>query len=205
MLGADLVLPGSLVKDPRLDYVALGHIHKAQDLNESAHPPVVYPGSIERVDFGEAKDDKFFVIVHLERGHAEVEWRKLSGIRPFIDRHLKLKNPEDVTVQLIKALPKAERLENAIVRLVVEYPREWEALIDEAAVREYAAAAFELHFIRRPEMEARARLGQQEGVSSLAPLELLEVYWRAGHVEKAEQEALQKLAQSIIEEPEDLT
>ncbi len=26
MLGADLVLPGSLVRDPRLDYVALGHI-----------------------------------------------------------------------------------------------------------------------------------------------------------------------------------
>ena len=31
MLGADLVLPGSLVRDARLDYVALGHIHKPQD------------------------------------------------------------------------------------------------------------------------------------------------------------------------------
>lgn len=55
MLGGDLILPGSLVKDPRLDYAALGHIHKAQDLNEGNHPPVVYPGSIERVDFGEAR------------------------------------------------------------------------------------------------------------------------------------------------------
>jgi exonuclease SbcD len=52
MLGGDLVLSGSLVKDPRLDYVALGHIHKSQNLNENAHPPVVYPGSIERVDWG---------------------------------------------------------------------------------------------------------------------------------------------------------
>ena len=68
MLGGDLVLSGSLVKDPRLDYVALGHIHKPQNLNENAHPPVVYPGSIERVDFGEAADDKFFVIAHVERG-----------------------------------------------------------------------------------------------------------------------------------------
>ncbi len=64
MLGSDLVLPGSLVRDPRLDYVALGHIHKSQNLNENAHPPVIYPGSIERVDFGEAADDKFFVIAH---------------------------------------------------------------------------------------------------------------------------------------------
>ena len=54
MLGGDLVLPGSLVRDPRLDYVALGHIHKAQDLNPRAAPPVIYPGSIERVNWGEA-------------------------------------------------------------------------------------------------------------------------------------------------------
>ena len=46
MLGADLVLPGSLMRDPRLDYVALGHIHKPQNLNEDGHPPVIYPGSI---------------------------------------------------------------------------------------------------------------------------------------------------------------
>ena len=66
MLGTDLVLPGSLVKDPRIDYVALGHIHKAQNLNQDAHPPVIYPGSIERVDFGEAADEKYFVIAEVE-------------------------------------------------------------------------------------------------------------------------------------------
>ncbi len=86
MLGADLVLPGSLVRDARLDYVALGHIHKPQDLNENAHPPVIYPGSIERVDFGEAGDDKFFIIAEVEKGNTKVEWRQLTGVRPFIDR-----------------------------------------------------------------------------------------------------------------------
>ena len=44
MLGKDLVLPGSLVKDPRLDYVALGHIHKHQDLNPGAAPAGGLPG-----------------------------------------------------------------------------------------------------------------------------------------------------------------
>ena len=141
MLGGDLLLPGSVVRDPRLDYVALGHIHKSQNLNEQAHPPVIYPGSIERVDFGEAADDKFFVIAHVERSHTEVEWRKLTGIRPFIDRHLRLKSQEDVTGQLLKALPHAPKLEGAIVRLVLEYPREWEALIDEAALREYTSGS----------------------------------------------------------------
>ena len=64
------------VKDRRLDYVALGHIHKPQDLNEGYHPPVIYPGSIERVDFGEAMDDKFFVIAEVACGETKVEWRK---------------------------------------------------------------------------------------------------------------------------------
>ncbi len=144
---------GLTVLDPRLDYVALGHIHKSQNLNESARPPVIYPGSIERVDFGEAADDEFFVIAHLEHGHTEVEWRKLKDIRPFVDRNLRLKSPEEVTQQLQKSLPPASRLEGAIVRLVLEYPREWETLIDEVALREYAAGAFEFQLIRRPLQE----------------------------------------------------
>ena len=204
MLGGDLILPGSLVKDPRLDYVALGHIHKPQDLNENAHPPVIYPGSIERVDFGEAGDEKFYVIAHVEHGLTEVEWHKLTGIRPFLDRHYVLKNSEDVTAQLIKALPHGSKLDGAILRLVLEYPREWEALIDDAALREYTAGAFEFHFIKRPMESARARLAQAEGVSSLTPLELLDVYWRSSHVTPTEHANLQMLAQQIMEEPEDL-
>ena len=205
MLGGDLVLPGSLVKDPRIDYVALGHIHKSQDLNENAHPPVIYPGSIERVDFGEAADDKFFVIAHVEHGHTQVEWRKLKGIRPFIDRSLRLKNPEEVTAQLLKSLPPVSKLEGAIVRLVLEYPRAWETLIDEAALREYASGTFEFHLVRRPMVEVRARLAKDETVGSLTPLELLDRYWRAGHLEPLEREDLQKLAREIIEEPDNLS
>jgi len=202
MLGSDLVLPGSIVRDPRLDYVALGHIHKSQNLNENSHPPVIYPGSIERVDFGEAGDDKFFVIARVDHAHTEVEWRKLKGIRPFIDRSLRLKSQEDVTGQLQRCLPQASKLEGAIVRLVLEYPREWETLIDEVALRQYASGAFEFHLIKHSIVEARARLSQDETVGSLTPLELLDRYWRASHVEQTEQEDLQKLATEIIEEPE---
>jgi len=36
MLGADFILPGRIVRNPRFAYVALGHIHKAQDLNEGS-------------------------------------------------------------------------------------------------------------------------------------------------------------------------
>jgi hypothetical protein len=54
-------------------------------------------------------------------------------------------------------------------------------------------------------LEARARLAQNETIESLTPLELLERYWRASHVEASRLEQLQQLAQGIMEEPEELT
>ena len=56
-LGGEITLPVALTRDPRITYTALGHIHLFQDLNPGAQPPVVYPGSIERVNFGEAGND----------------------------------------------------------------------------------------------------------------------------------------------------
>jgi exonuclease SbcD len=198
MLGADLVLPGSLVRDERLDYVALGHIHKAQDLNENAHPPVIYPGSIERVDFGEAGDDKFFIIAEITRHAARVEWRQLTGIRPFIDRSVQLESPDDVTAALTSALPDPEKMAGAIVRLTVNYRREWDTLIDEPTLRRHVGEVFEFHLIKRPQIESRIRLPADQVVSSLSPLELLDQYWRASQTNEAE--ALQKMAKEIIEE-----
>ncbi len=198
MLGGDLVLPGALVKDPRLDYVALGHVHKPQDLNPGAHPPVIYPGSIERVDFGEAREDRFFVIAHVERGQAQVEWRQLKGVRPFVDRRTILIDPQGISQALLAALPPADEVDGAIVRLTVEYPREWETLIDEKALREYTARAFEFHLVKRPIIETRIRLPQDQAISALTPLDLLEKYWEATHADPDELTELRHLAEEVI-------
>jgi exonuclease SbcD len=198
MLGNDLVLSPSLVKDPRLAYVALGHIHKSQDLNEGAQPPVVYPGSIERVDFGEAQDDKIFVIAQVENGQTRVDWRKLEHIRPFIDRFVQLQSAEGVTDQLRGALPAADQLAGAVVRLVIEYPRDWETSIDEAAMREYADQSFEFQLVKRPQMEARIRLPGDQTIGSLTPLDLLEKYWEAAHTDPDALNELSQLATQVI-------
>ncbi len=200
MLGADLVLPGSLVKDPRLDYVALGHIHKPQNLNKGFHPPVIYPGSIERVDFGEAKDDKFFIVAEVQKGKTDVQWRKLDGARPFIEAWAKLESPENVTAQLKDTLPKPGKMKDAIVKLTVDYPRDYEKLIDEAELRQHTAGTFEFHLIKRPQMEARIRLPNDENIASLTPLELLDLYWKASHAEAADIEALNALAAQVVAE-----
>ena len=201
MLGADLVLPSTLVKDKRLDYVAMGHIHKPQDLNEGAHPPVIYPGSIERVDFGEAMDDKFFVIAEVTCGATQVEWRKIDGTRPFIERRAILRSSENVTEFLKFNMPKPTDMSGAIVKLVVEYPRELDVLIDESALRKYACDCFEFHLVKKPKVEARVRLPEGQTVSSLSPLDLLEQYFDAAKIKESKE--LQKLAQEIILGPQE--
>ncbi|MRR31395.1 exonuclease SbcCD subunit D, partial [bacterium] len=176
MLGKDLVLPGNLVKDSRLDYVALGHIHKAQDVNEGAHPPVVYAGSIERVDFGEADDEKSFVIAEVEKGHTSYRRVRLDG-RKFIDRKIRVTKREEMITEVQNSLPNPLELEDAIFRLTVEYPRDLEIFLDEQLLRQACARAFEFHLVRRPQEEARLRLPENQTISSLTPADLLGYYW----------------------------
>lgn len=207
MLGNDLVLPGSLVRDSRLDYVALGHIHKAQSLNSEMHPPVIYPGSIERVDFGEAEDEKYFVIASVERGSTRVDWRKLNG-RVFIDRVVDLSNKHNpdqpldsqaLLQDMITALPDQEIFEDAKVRLKVYYPREWEPLIDEQAIRKYAEGAFDFQLDRKPIVETRLRLPGDQSINSLPPEKLLELYWKSNSEDIEEIGILSDLAREIIQ------
>jgi len=198
MLGSDLALPPALVRNPRLDYVALGHIHKAQNLNPDAHPPVIYPGSIERVDFGEVADDKFFVVAHVEKGKTTVEWRKLEGVRRFIDiKHL-IKDANNLMEKILAVFPPSSSLEGAIFRMVIEYPRELEPMIDETVLRQAAANTFEFHLVKRPLSDTRVRLPEGHALSELNPLQLLEQYWAASHVDLDEQAALRKLAEEVI-------
>jgi DNA repair protein SbcD/Mre11 len=202
MLGKDLVLPPALVKDPRFDYVALGHIHKSQNLNEGLHPPVIYPGSIERVDFGEAGDRKFFVIAEVGRGNTSFTWRELKNIRPFIDIHVRLESDQHINQTLQSRLPQPEAMQDAILRMVIEYPREWEPLIDDNELRELTAGAFEFHLVKRPQMEARVRLPEGRAASSLSVVELLDLYWKSSYsqMDAEKQQALNTLAKSIIDD-----
>ncbi len=202
MLGNDLVLPPALVKDKRLDYVALGHIHKPQNLNENNHPPVIYSGSIERVDFGEVKDKKYFVIAEVSKGKTKVDWHELKNIRPFIDISVELDSDQGINQTLQSALPSDEEIKDAIIRMKIEYPQEWEALIDEAALRSQASDAFEFQLVKQSKTEARVRLPEGHTASSLGEAELLDLYWKVTHkdLEADKKQRLNQLAKSIMDD-----
>jgi len=203
-LGRDLILPKSLAADPRLDYTALGHIHKYQELNGKNHPPVVYPGSIERVDFGEASDKKFFLIADVQKGVTKLDRRELKNIRHFADVQLELKSKDKITEQIKSALPSPGKIKDAVLRLVLEYPRAWDPLIDESGIRELVKEAFEFHFIKQPQIEPRIRLPKDRAIGSLTPEELLHQYWKISKTPPDEIKELNQLAGEILHPEEDL-
>jgi hypothetical protein len=100
--------------------------------------------------------------------------------------------------QILEKLPDKDSMEDAMVRLIVRYPREWEALLDETAIRKAAENAFEFHFIRQPFSEARLRLPTNQTMGSLTPLEMAEIYWKSAKTPSKELDELKKLAEEII-------
>ena len=208
MLGQDMILPISLVKRPIFDYVALGHIHKAQNLNEDFHPPIIYPGSIEKVDFGEVKDDKFFVIAEVEKGNTSVFWQKLDG-RVFLDISINLNEiereddlstplPEDIRNFIMEKLPDLDEVEDTITRITLNYQKNWESIINDNWIHEYFSKALEIHLIRKPVFSTRLRLSEDQAISNLSPEDLLKKYWQTIDTPENEITELQIIAKEII-------
>jgi exonuclease SbcD len=201
MLGRDIQAPLSAAADPRWDYVALGHIHKHQNLTEGRAdvPPVVYAGSLDRVDFGEEDEPKGFCWVELRRGGAA--WRfQPSQARPFLTLRVDLRASGDPTRAVLALIEqRAEEIRDAVVRLRLQLTPETDALLDESAVRDAlrrAGANFAAPFQRIVDQGVRARLG--ETPESLTDAELLERYLISREVAPERRARLLAAAEAIF-------
>jgi exonuclease SbcD len=173
MLGNDVILPPSLVRHPAWDYVALGHIHKHQVLHES--PLVVYAGSLERIDFGEEKETKGFVVAEVERGGAQYEFHPVDA-RSFVTVRVKA-DGDDPTDQVVAAVA-AHDVTDAVVRVIIKTTAEQEPLLRNNEIRRALASAFHIAaIVKKVERPARLRLGQDALVAELTALEILERYF----------------------------
>lgn len=171
-VGKGFTVPMPLLTRACFDYVALGHVHRHQVLMD--HPPVVYPGSIERVDFSEADEDKGYVLVDLERGRAQLEFCPLKA-RRFHTIRVDVSQSDDPQTALLQAIQTAP-LHEAIVRLIYQLRSDQVVQIDTPALQQALAAAhtFTLH----PELInlSRSRLPELGVGSSIEPLEALKTY-----------------------------
>lgn len=196
MLGHELVLGEGLVTDKRFDYVALGHIHKHQCLNDQ--PPVIYSGSIERIDAGEAQEEKGFVLAEVTRGRTQWKFVPLKT-RPYYDPPvIKIVGPDDFMEQILSRLPEPERIAGAICRLRLEYAQEHDALLDEKPIREHFAEAFELRILKHRTGSDRSRLPGDMPVEAMTPYDLLTYFWRSKGQNDAQIDTLLQLAREVL-------
>lgn len=201
MVGRDASVPLSALADDRWDYVALGHIHKHQNLTQRREgvPPVVYSGSMERIDFGEESDTKGFCWVELARGATSWDFVRVSA-RPFVTLRADLRRSDDPTPEMV-AMIRSYDLREAVVRVLVSLTTETHARFSDAAVRNelQQAGVFSIAGISKDvEQEARMRLG--DSPEGLTPLELLERYLQTRSVSANRRDKLLEAARTIIAE-----
>jgi exonuclease SbcD len=111
-------LPSQLAIKP-FDYVALGHLHRFQNLNQGGIP-VVYSGSIERIDFGERKESKGFCSVKIDKTKTgkvcTFDYIQLP-VRSMVQIEVELIDGKDFTRQIIDEIEKFD-LNGAIVKIL---------------------------------------------------------------------------------------
>lgn len=174
-VGKGFTIPLSMLTRPCLDYVALGHVHRHQNLNKSNDPPVIYPGSIERVDFSEEKEDKGYVLIDLERGHAQWEFCPLP-VRTFCTIEVDVSGAADPQAALLKAIGKKD-IKDAVVRLIYKLRSEQLDLMDNPVIHQSLSDAHS--YTIRPELVsqlARPRLPELGVGSSINPMDALKTY-----------------------------
>ena len=198
MIGSDVVVLKSVLADPVWDYVALGHIHKHQELNGGATPAIVYPGSLERIDFGEEGDPKGFCWVELARGATQWQFVPVQ-VRPFITISADARDADDPTRVVLDEISRKD-VTDAVVRVNIKLRAPQESKLREKDVMAALKGAGHVAAISKDvERQARARLGgaTPEGLS---PLELLERYLESKGTEPERTRQLLESARNIISE-----
>jgi exonuclease SbcD len=190
-VGKGFTLPLSLLTRPCFDYVALGHVHKHQNLNKSNDPPVIYPGSIERVDFSEEKEDKGYVMIDLEKGKADWEFCPLP-VRTFRTIEIDLSKQDDPQKALLKGIAKYDIQDN-VVRLIYKLKSEQLDLIDNSSLHQALSIAHTYTIQAELVSQlAKPRIPELSASSSIDPMEALKTYLN-------NREDLQEIMPSMLE------
>lgn len=195
-VGLGSTVPLDLLTRPVWDYVALGHVHRHQNLNPTNSPPVIYPGSIERVDFSEEKEAKGFVLVTLAKGQAIWEFCPVPA-RPFVTVEVDVSGATDPETAVLGAIAR-HPIADAVVRVIyrirpdqleqIHHHRFHQALTEAHHYSLKAEVISQLTRVRLPE------LGMGDG---LDPLTALQTY-------VDNREDLQEIAGELLDAARDL-
>ena len=203
-IGQEHMLLLSNVANPAFDYIALGHIHKHQVL--SHNPPVVYPGSLERLDFSEEEDSKGFYLVEIEpdketgKRRVSFDFHQVTG-RRFLTINIGIEPQDtDPTSTVLRAIAEQEdRVRDAIVRLNISLPAETEGQLRDNDIRNMLKEAYYFTIAKDIQRETRLRLGKWTA-EEIPPLDALKAYLESKKVSSERAKLLLKYGERLIQE-----
>ncbi|KAA1306742.1 MAG: exonuclease SbcCD subunit D [SAR202 cluster bacterium] len=202
-LGKDYLLPTNFLANPKLDYVALGHIHRHQILNDD--PPVVYSGSLERIDFGEEKDSKGFCVIDISTSpdkknrlnsykFVEVNARRFKTIQ------IKIEENDGSPNEKIVAEIKKHDIYETIAQVIIEVSSSRYSEISDRKIRDSLSEANFVAAIRKNVItESKNRLGK-ELHESIPAIEALETYLKERNIGEEKIRLLLEKGQNLISE-----
>ena len=200
-LGKDYILPTKSLANRNLDYVALGHVHRHQVLNDD--PPVVYSGSLERIDFGEEKDSKGFCAITISTStdnrnriesykFVEVNARRFKTISIVIEDTDKYPNDK-----ILSEIEKHE-IKDAIVQVIVDVHASRYREVSEKIIREKLSKAHFIAAVRKNVIsESKNRLGK-ELHESVPPMEALEAFLKERDIDGGKMRLLLEKGQTLM-------
>jgi len=192
------------VANPAFDYIALGHIHKQQVL--STDPPVVYAGSLERIDFGEEKDDKGFYVVKIEtdnttdKRQVSFDFHPLAG-RRFLTINIDIAPDEiDPTRAVLRVIAGQQgSVRDAIVRLLISLPAELEGHLRDSDIRDALKEAHYFTLAKDISRDTRLRLGSVTA-EEIAPLDALKAYLESKKLSPERTKLLLEYGEKLIQQ-----
>jgi len=191
------------VANPAYDAVLLGHVHRAQVVRPEA-PPVLYAGSLERVDFGDEGLEKGFYLVEIDEERRQASYRFVTlPAREFLTLEVDARRGEPMAMarRTIAGARQSGRLAGAVVRLHLQVRLEDAGQVDAAALRKEMDEAFFVAGIA-VDVERSDRVVFRGELERLAPMEALERYWIARGVSAARREVLLQHLRQVMEEGE---
>lgn len=171
---AEPQVPAQFVSLEQFDYVAMGHVHKYQQMNPGQQPPIVYCGSVDRIDFGERAEDKGFVIADVQKRHADPKHIRLDT-RKFLELSIDCGDADDPTRVILDEINRHLIL-GAVVKLSYKVPPDKAALIRTDEIRKALGAAHLTVALSRELPPAEARVRAQLLSEAVTPEKALATY-----------------------------
>ena len=206
MLGNDHALNISAVAHPRLEYAALGHIHRHQILRhppDAGGPMVAYSGSLQRVDFSEENDTKGFCVIDLDpkappgRRLTDFRFHPIAA-RPFVTVDAEIPDTEPDPTDFVVRTMQRRPIAGAVVRVRLTLSNAQSARINDADLRQALSPAHFISGIARAITDQQRRRAPAAAVTDLQPLTALQMYLESRNLPPQRQHQLLQRAEQLL-------